>query len=146
MLFKMVGSLPAERNSTLHHIIYDYVAILEYCTYIFERLFNVIYIYKSFGYGVGWGWGVSSCFSSGSYAAACSTARTSERFFHFFHFWQDWWPWPIDYLIRLWTNFQGQIWNLLYLSQKWCDWHEMKSKHINWTLGLKCDRRIWPWP
>ena len=29
--------------------------------------------------------------------------------------------------------FQGQIWNLLYLSQKWCDCHEMKSKHIDWS-------------
>ena len=43
-------------------------------------------------------------------------------------------------------NFQGQIWNLLYLSQKWYDCHEMKSKHIDWTLGLKCDHRFWPWP
>ena len=22
----------------------------------------------------------------------------------------------------------------------------MKSKHINWTQGLKCDHRVWPWP
>ena len=43
-------------------------------------------------------------------------------------------------------NFQGQIWNLLYLSQKWSDCHGMKSKHIDWTLGLKCDHRFWPWP
>ena len=21
-----------------------------------------------------------------------------------------------------------------------------KSKHIDWTLGLKCDHRVWPWP
>ena len=42
--------------------------------------------------------------------------------------------------------FQGQIWNLLYLSQKWSDCHETKSKHIDWTLGLKCDHRVWPWP
>ena len=21
-----------------------------------------------------------------------------------------------------------------------------ESKHINWTLGLKCDHRVWPWP
>ena len=64
------------------------------------------------------------------------------------------WPWPIDYLIRFWSifvvtltlNFQGQIWNLLYLSQKWSDCHETKSKHVDWTLGLKCDHRFWPWP
>ena len=43
-------------------------------------------------------------------------------------------------------NFQGQIWNLLYLSQKWSNCHETKSKHIDWTLGLKCDHRIWHWP
>ena len=43
-------------------------------------------------------------------------------------------------------NFQGQIWNLLYLSQKWSDCHETKSKHIDWTLGLKCDHQVWPWP
>ena len=43
-------------------------------------------------------------------------------------------------------NFQGQIWNLLYLSQKWSDCHEMKSKHIDWTLGHQCDHRFWPWP
>ena len=22
----------------------------------------------------------------------------------------------------------------------------MKSKHIDWNLGLKCDHRAWPWP
>ena len=32
------------------------------------------------------------------------------------------------------------------LSQKWSDCHETKSKHIDWTLGLKCDHRVWPWP
>ena len=60
----------------------------------------------------------------------------------------------IDYLIRfvsifvvtLTWNFQGQIWNLLYLSQKWSYCHETKSKHIGWNLGLKCDHRVWPWP
>ena len=30
-------------------------------------------------------------------------------------------------------NFQGQIYNLLNLSQKWSDCHETKSKHIDWT-------------
>ena len=43
-------------------------------------------------------------------------------------------------------NFQGQIWNLLYLGLKWSDCHETKSKHIDWTQGLKCDHRVWPWP
>ena len=35
---------------------------------------------------------------------------------------------------------------MLYLSQKWSDCHETKCKHIDWTLGLKCDHRFWPWP
>ena len=43
-------------------------------------------------------------------------------------------------------NFQCQIWNLLYLSQKWSDCHETKTKHSDWNLGLKCDYRIWPCP
>ena len=34
----------------------------------------------------------------------------------------------------------------IYLSQKWSDCHGTKSKHIDWTLGLKCDHRAWPWP
>ena len=29
---------------------------------------------------------------------------------------------------------------------KWPDCHETISKHIEWTLGLKCDHQIWPWP
>ena len=79
---------------------------------------------------------------------------TFEQLFDFFHLWHNFWPWPIDYPIRFWSifvvfltlNFQGQIWNLLYLSPKWSDCHETKSKHIDWTLGLKCDHRVWPWP
>ena len=43
-------------------------------------------------------------------------------------------------------NFQGQIWSLLYLSQKWCDCHETKSKYLDWTLSLKCDQQARPWP
>ena len=43
-------------------------------------------------------------------------------------------------------NFQGQTWNLLYLSQKWSDCHETKSQHVDWTQGLKCDHGVWPWP
>ena len=37
------------------------------------------------------------------------------------------------------------MWNLLYLSQKWCDCHKTKNKHIDWCQGLKCDHRVWPW-
>ena len=43
-------------------------------------------------------------------------------------------------------SFQGQIWKWLYLSQKWWDCHETKSKHIDWSQGLKYDHRVWPWP
>ena len=43
-------------------------------------------------------------------------------------------------------NFQGQISNWLYLSQKWSDCHETKSKHSDWTLGFKWNHRVWPWP
>ena len=80
-----------------------------------------------------------------------------------FNLWQDLWPWPIGYLIRFWSilngtltlNFQGQLWNLLYLSQKWSDCHKTKSKHVDWTPGHKChcgfDLQeswpwLWPWP
>ena len=56
------------------------------------------------------------------------------------------WPSGLTLAVTLTLNFQGQIQNLLYLSQKWSDCHETKSKHINWTLGLKCDHRFWLWP
>ena len=77
---------------------------------------------------------------------------TFEQRFGFLLFWHDYWPWPIDYLIRCWPifamtltlNFQGQIWNLLYL--RWSDCHGTKSKYIDWNLGLKCDHRVLPWP
>ena len=56
------------------------------------------------------------------------------------------WPSGLTLTMTLTYIFQGQIWNLLYLSQKWSDRHETKTKHINWTLGLKCDHWVWPWP
>ena len=58
------------------------------------------------------------------------------------------WPPGLTLAMTLTLNFQGQIWNFLYLSQKWPDCHETKRKHINWTLGLKCVHRVrpWPWP
>ena len=43
-------------------------------------------------------------------------------------------------------NFQGEIWNLLYLTQKWSDCLETKSKHIDLALSLKCNHLIWHWP
>ena len=56
------------------------------------------------------------------------------------------WPSSLTLAMTLTLNFQGQMWNLLYLCQKWSDCHETKSKHIDWTPGLKCDHQIWPWP
>ena len=106
--------------------------------------------------------GVTLCFCTGSYAAAsggagrrfCSCDNFWTTFWLSFNFWHDCWPWPINYLITFWLifvvtltlNFQGQIWTLLYLIQKWSDCHETESKHIDWTPGLKCDQLVWPWP
>ena len=56
------------------------------------------------------------------------------------------WPSGLTLAMTLTLNFQGQISNWLYLRQKWCDGHETKSKHIDWTLGFKCDHQVWPWP
>ena len=55
------------------------------------------------------------------------------------------WPSDLTLAMTLTMNFQGQIWNLLYLSQRWFDSHKMKSTHIEWTEGLH-DHQIWPWP
>ena len=56
------------------------------------------------------------------------------------------WPLGLTLAMTLTLNFQGQTWNLLYLNPKWSDCHEMQSKHIDWTQGLKCDHWVWPWP
>ena len=55
-------------------------------------------------------------------------------------------PSSLTLVMTLTLNFQGQVSNWRYLSQKWSDCHEMKSEHIDWTLGLKCNHQIWPWP
>ena len=54
-------------------------------------------------------------------------------------------PSGLTLAMTLTLNFQGQISIWLYLSQKWSDCHEMKSKHIDWTLGFKWDHQVWPW-
>ena len=51
------------------------------------------------------------------------------------------WPSGLTLAMTLTLNFQGQIWNSLYLSEKWSDCHETKSKHIYWSQDLKCDHR-----
>ena len=90
-------------------------------------------------------------------AESCSCDNFWTTFWISFNFGMIVGPDPyIEYLIRFWSifvatlnfNFQGQMWNLLYLSQKWSHCHEMKTKHIDWTLGHKCDHQAWhlPWP
>ena len=58
------------------------------------------------------------------------------------------WPSGLTLAMTLNIRFQCQIWNLLYLSQKLFNCHEMKNEHINWTLGLKCSQHFWhcSWP
>ena len=58
------------------------------------------------------------------------------------------WPSGLTMTMTLTLNSQGHIWNLLYLSEKWSNCYETKSKHIDWTPGLKCDQWVssWPWP
>ena len=48
-------------------------------------------------------------------------------------------PSGLTLAMTLTLNFQGQISNWIYLSKKWCDCHETKSKHIDWSQDLKCD-------
>ena len=55
------------------------------------------------------------------------------------------WPSVLTLAMTLTLNFQGQMWNLLYLSQKWSDCHKTKSKHIDWSQDLKCYHWVWPW-
>ena len=47
----------------------------------------------------------------------------------------------LTFTMTLTLNFQGWIWNLQYISQKWCDCYETKSKQTDWTPGLKCDHQ-----
>ena len=55
-------------------------------------------------------------------------------------------PSDLTLAMTLTLNFRGQIWNWLYLCQKWSDCHETKNEYIDWTLGLKYNHQIWPWP
>ena len=49
------------------------------------------------------------------------------------------WPWPLA------MKFQGQNWNMLYLSQRWFHCHIMKSTYIEWSEDLNYNH-VWPWP
>ena len=56
--------------------------------------------------------------------------------------------WPLALTLAMtWTlNFQGQVFNLLYLMTKLSNCHEMKNECIDLTIGLKCSHQFWPWP
>ena len=56
------------------------------------------------------------------------------------------WPSGLTLAMTLTLNFQGQIWNLLYLNQKWSDCHETKSKHIDLNSRPQIWQWVWPWP
>ena len=51
-------------------------------------------------------------------------------------------PSGLTLAMTLTLNFQGQIRNLLYRSEKWSDCLETKNKLIDWTPGLKCDHDL----
>ena len=75
-------------------------------------------------------------------------AITFEQLFRFLSFFDDCWPWPTDYLIRfgsilvvtLTLNFQSQIWNLLYLSQK----RVRLPRNEKQTHRLNPGTQMWP--
>ena len=69
----------------------------------------------------------------------------NEKQIHQLNYRPQMWPSVLTLAMTLTLNFQGQIWNSLYLSQQWSDCHETKSKHIDWSQDLKCDHRVWPW-
>ena len=81
----------------------------------------------------------------------CHRILFIDNFTDFFSFWQNWWPWSIDYLTRFWSifivtmtpNFIGQIWNLLYLSEKWSNCNGMKSKHIICSKKTLVQAIVW---
>ena len=53
------------------------------------------------------------------------TRQLLNIFLDYLNFWTNCWPWPINYWIKFWfifvltltLNFQGQMWNSLYLRQ-----------------------------
>ena len=64
---------------------------------------------------------------------------------YLFNYWAQMGSSGLTLDMTLTLNCHGQIWNLLYLGQKRFDCHKMKSKNINWNLGLIWDHRVWPW-
>ena len=64
----------------------------------------------------------------------------NEKQTHRLNFRPQLWPSGLTLAMTLTLNFQGQIWNLLYLIQKWSDCHETKTKHIDLNSGPQ----MWP--
>ena len=67
----------------------------------------------------------------------------NEKQIHWLNSRPQMWPSDLTLAVTLTLNFQGQIWNLLYLNQKWSDCHKTKSDHIDlnsrpqmWPVGL----------
>ena len=59
-----------------------------------------------------------------------------------FNFRPQMWTSGLTLAMTLTLNFQGQIWNSLYLNQKRSDYHGTKSQHSEWIPGLKCDQWV----
>ena len=84
-------------------------------------------------------------FCTGSVLALTADFRSCDNFWTTFIFARINDPYLWITLLDFWLifvtiltlNFQGQIWNLLYLCQKMTNCHETKSKHSDWTLGPK---------
>ena len=70
----------------------------------------------------------------------------NEKQTHRLNFRLQMWPSDLTLALTLTLNFQGQIWNLLYLNQKWYDCHETKSKHIDLNSRPQIWQWVWPWP
>ena len=84
------------------------------------------------------------CFPRSSIEFQGHTVQNITNFYRNWAF-PDYWPVAAFKSLRFalfGMGLQDQIWNLLYLSQKWFDCHETKSKHIDWTLGPKWDHRV----
>ena len=53
---------------------------------------------------------------------------------------------PSGLTLAMTLNSRSNIELNIFLRKKWCDCHEMKSKHIDSSQDLKCDHQVLPWP
>ena len=93
-----------------------------------------------------WPWIFKVKYRIGYISAKKCAITTRQKRTHRLNFRPQMWPSVLTLALTLTLNFQGQISNWLYLCKKWTDCHGTKSEHIDWTLGLKCNHKIWPWP